>query len=62
MQINFSTFKYQQEVADGVRLLRETGRKCIEKRQACIAGGNTMPNDVLSTMMKLTGKKNAYSN
>ncbi|XP_031567325.1 cholesterol 24-hydroxylase-like [Actinia tenebrosa] len=53
-KINPSTFKYQRQVADGTRLLRETGRKCIEKRQAAIASGKTMPNDVLSTMMKLT--------
>ncbi|EDO47129.1 predicted protein [Nematostella vectensis] len=47
------TFKYQREVANSLRMIRETGRNCIAERQAAIVQGEEIPNDILSTIMKL---------
>ncbi|KAK3745519.1 hypothetical protein QZH41_009916 [Actinostola sp. cb2023] len=47
------TYDFQRKVADSVKLLRETGRQCIEKRRQAIPSGQTVPEDILSTMMKL---------
>ncbi|KAK3745521.1 hypothetical protein QZH41_009918, partial [Actinostola sp. cb2023] len=52
-KINPWTYDFQREVANSVKLLRETGRQCIEKRRQAIPSGQTVPDDILSTMMKL---------
>jgi hypothetical protein len=38
-----------------VRFLRDAGKKFFERRKEAIARGETVPCDILSTLIKLTG-------
>ncbi|XP_075700336.1 cholesterol 24-hydroxylase-like isoform X2 [Rhinoderma darwinii] len=41
-----------KDVQDSVRLLRQTGRECIERRQKAIQEGEDVPADILSQILK----------
>lgn len=41
-----------RDVQDSVRLLRQTGKECIEKRQKAIEDGEEIPTDILSQILK----------
>ncbi|XP_069805535.1 cholesterol 24-hydroxylase-like [Dendropsophus ebraccatus] len=44
--------KIIHEVQDAVRLLRKTGKECIERRQKMIQDGVEVPNDILTQILR----------
>ncbi|XP_013401360.1 cholesterol 24-hydroxylase [Lingula anatina] len=51
-EYNIFHYSYHQEVRQAVRLLREEGRKFIEKRKMAMSKGEHSPNDILSYIIK----------
>lgn len=44
--------KLIQDVQDAVRLLRKTGKECIERRQKMVQEGVEVPNDILTQILR----------
>uniref|UniRef100_A0A8C5WEJ5 Cholesterol 24-hydroxylase n=1 Tax=Leptobrachium leishanense TaxID=445787 RepID=A0A8C5WEJ5_9ANUR len=47
---------YIKDVRDSIGLLRETGKRCIERRQRAIDEGEDVPVDILTQILKGAGK------
>ncbi|XP_029453783.1 cholesterol 24-hydroxylase isoform X2 [Rhinatrema bivittatum] len=49
--------KYVKEVQESVRLLRQTGVECIERRKAAMQRGEDIPTDILTQILKGAGQE-----
>ncbi|XP_038073902.1 cholesterol 24-hydroxylase-like [Patiria miniata] len=47
-----SARKFRQDVRDSIKLLRETGRQCIEQKQRAIERHEEVPDDILTQIIK----------
>ena len=46
-----------EEYREAARMIRQIGRDCIQERIAAVKNGEEVPNDILSTILKI-GSKN----
>ena len=50
-----------EEYREAARMIRQIGRDCIQERMAAVKNGEDVPNDILSTILKI-GSKNCIYN
>ncbi len=48
--------KFKKEVQWACNFLRETGMKCLQERQAAMARGDVVPEDILTYVVRTKGK------
>ena len=50
-----------EEYREAARMIRQIGRDCFQERMAAVKNGEDVPNDILSTILKI-GSKNCIYN
>ncbi|XP_072284113.1 cholesterol 24-hydroxylase-like isoform X2 [Pyxicephalus adspersus] len=57
MKFSWKKQKYIKDTQESVRLLRTTGRECIERRRKAIEDGEDVPVDILTKILKGAGQE-----
>ena len=50
-----------EEYREAARMIRQIGRDCIQERIAAVKNGEEVPNDILSTILKIGSKNCMYT-